>query len=272
MKKEPLNTRKQAMFTHLATDRVSKYLLIGAVAIFSLSIIMMANLAFANGANTLGALIKVNNQLDGNAFGRLNADVKSVSGNVLAIDMARADFAQLTSIKGVCATHADHLNAEARSTFDAGNAATRYGNADVVVGILDNSGIFSLTAMSELKKVESGANIGFISYVSNDPNSTVIMRNLKGGESNLVQALSYMREYARTVEKPLVVEMVLDGKEMKNPLFVQVCQRMADAGIQFLGNGADMGMIRQPWNSTGLYHVQQQHRADNRQVKLLVHQ
>jgi len=59
--------------------------------------------------------------------------------------------------------------------------------------------------------------------------------NLKGGESNLVQALAYMQEYAKTVNKPLVIEMVVGGKEMENQLFVQVCQKVAESGVQFLG-------------------------------------
>jgi len=190
-----------------------------------------------------GALIKVNSKLDGGSFAKMNATVKSAHGNVLAIDIAKSKYAELNSVGGVCAVQLDHFDNSVNSSFNNGTSVSKYAGAKVVVGILDNSGMLSLSSVALLQKVETQANVGFISYVSTDPNSTVIMRNLKGGESNLVQALSYMQEYAKTVDKPLVIEMVLDGDEMKNPLFVQVCQRMADAGIQFLGSGVDMGMM-----------------------------
>jgi hypothetical protein len=94
-----------------------------------------------------------------------------------------------------------------------------------VIGILDNSGILHANEISTLQKVEYRSNVGFISYQSDDPNSTVIMRNIIGGESNLVHALAYMQQYANTVEKPLIIEMALTGEELQNPLFIQVCQK-----------------------------------------------
>lgn len=243
MKNQATVNGQQPNRIRLTTDKTSKYLLIVAVAVFSLSLVLLVNLAFANESNPFGALIKVNGQLDGAAFGQMNADVKTVNGNVLAIDIAKRNYPQLSSIKGVCAAHLDHVNTDSYSTVDMDASKAKFGSANVVVGILDNSGIFDLNGMAQLQKVEVEANVGFISYVSYDPNSTVIMRNLKGGESNMVQALSYMQEYAKTVGKPLIIEMVLDGNEMKNPLFVQVCQKMADGGVQFLGAGVDMGMV-----------------------------
>ncbi|MBL4585650.1 MAG: hypothetical protein JKX84_01130 [Flavobacteriales bacterium] len=188
----------------------------------------------------VGALIKVNHRLDDNAFNQMNANVHSVSGNVLAISIIKENFNQLLNVKGICAAQLDHLNS-CHSTVDMSIGATKYGNANIVVGILDNSGFLDLDDMALLQKVEPKSNIGFISYASNRENATVIMRNLKGGESNLVIALSYMEEYAQTVERPLVIEMMLTGEEMLNPLFVQVCQRMADSGVQFLGGGINLG-------------------------------
>ncbi|MBL4585855.1 MAG: hypothetical protein JKX84_02165 [Flavobacteriales bacterium] len=243
MKNEAVKNAQNPKGVQLATSKTSMYLLTGAVVLFSLSLVLIVNLAFANESNTFGALIKVNSELDGNTFGQMNANVKSVNGNVLAIDIAKRNYIELSTIKGVCAAHLDHVTLDSYSTVNMEATKTKFRGANVVVGILDNSGHLDKNAIAQLQKVEVESNIGFVSYLSNNPNSTVIIRNLKGGESNMVQALSYMEEYAKTVGKPLVIELVLHGKEMSNPLFVQVCQRMADGGVQFLGAGVDMGMI-----------------------------
>lgn len=236
MKKQAIKNGQDAVKMSAGKDTVSRVLLIGAIILYSVSLMLLANLALADGIdNTYGALIKVNNRLDGNAFGKLNASVKSVHGNVLSIDIKNTDYVNLNKVAGVCDSHLDHVSDGSAEGFNAEFFTTKYAGADVVVGILSNGAALDAKAMSQLKKVEPSENVGFISYRSDDPNSTVIIHNLKGGESNLVQALAYMQDYAKTVNKPLIIELDLKGPELQNPLFVQVCQRVAESGVQFLG-------------------------------------
>jgi hypothetical protein len=237
MKKQPeYNEQDKSMMPmNVGSDKLSRILLIGAIIVYSLSLVLLANLALAGEANeTHGALIKVNNRLDGDAFSDASATVKSVNGNVLALNINSMNYAKLRSVEGVCAAYRDNAG-KAKTILDAKSYKTKFAGANVVVGILDNSGILTADGITQMMKVESEANVGFISYLSDEPGSTVIMRNLKSGESNLVQALAYMQEYAKTVNKPLVIEMVISGKEMENQLFVQVCQKVAESGVQFLG-------------------------------------
>lgn len=235
MKKQANNTGQQAERITAANDTFSRVLLIGAVILYSLSLVLLANLALAESTISVhGALVKVNNRLDGNALSGLNLSVKSTHGNVLSVEMDAADLAQLNSIKGVCSTQLDN-SSNSKQVASNELIRTKYAHASVVVGILNNQGVMSEADLAGLKKVEASANVGFISYRSDDPSSTVIIRNLKGGESNLVQALAYMQEYAATVNRPLVIEMQLSGSELQNPLFVQVCQKVAESGVQFLG-------------------------------------
>ncbi|MBI1287023.1 MAG: hypothetical protein GC178_05530 [Flavobacteriales bacterium] len=235
MKKQTINSGQQPAKMGLGKDNFSRVLLIAAVILYSISLVLLANLAMAEGATEVsGALIKVNNRLDGNALDGLNLSVKSVHGNVLSIDISMADYVKLNDMKGVCSAQLDHNGGSAPATAND-LIRVKYANASVVVGVLDNQGVMSEADRADLKKVEPNANVGFISYRSDDPSSTVIIRNLKGGESNLVQALAYMQEYAATVNKPLVIEIALSGAELQNPLFVQVCQRVAESGVQFLG-------------------------------------
>lgn len=235
MKKQANNSGHPTGKINAGNDTISRVLLVGAVILYSIALVLLANLAMAEGSKDLyGALVKVNNRLDGNAFGGLNLSVKSAHGNVLSVDIKNADFVRLNGITGVCNAQLDHATGSSPSNLNEEMRA-KYANSGVIVGILDNTGSISQADRNGLKKVEQDANIGFISYVSDDPASTVIMRNLKGGESNLVQALAYMQEYAETVNRPLVIEMTLNGEELQNPLFVQVCQRVAESGVQFLG-------------------------------------
>ncbi len=239
MKKQAVKNGQDSMTVTSKKDSFSRVLLVTAIALYTISLVLLANLAWADGAmNRYGALIKVNNKLDANAFGQLNLDVKSVQGNILAINVKAENYVRLDKVTGVCASHLDNTT-DASATLNKAEAQQKYAGANVVVGILDNSGSLSSEAIGKFKKVEKGANVGFISYLSDDPNSTVIMRNIMSGESNLVQALAYMQEYAATVEKPLIIEMKLTGAELNNPLFVQVCQKIADKGVQFIG--ADLG-------------------------------
>ncbi|MCF8275399.1 MAG: hypothetical protein K9J17_01590 [Flavobacteriales bacterium] len=235
MKNQAKNNGQRSILMSAGRDTFSRVLLIVAIILYSTALVLLANLAIAGESKDLsGALIKVNNRLNGEAFANTNATVRSVHGNVLAIDMRQTDLSKLNSVEGICASQLDRMGS-GLSTLDTRVVKSKYSGAHVVVGVLDNSGVISASDMTNLMKMETAANIGFISYLSDDPTSTVIMRNLKGGESNLVEALAYMQEYAKTVNKPLVIEMVLSGKELENPLFVQVCQKIAEAGVQFLG-------------------------------------
>ena len=232
----------QVTKNNAAKDNTSRVLLIAAVLLYSVSLILLANLAIADNNSKMGALIKVNNQLDGNGFAQLDAEVKTVSGNVLAVDVPKKSLAFIPNVKGVCASHLDHARTE-DIVVDGESEMQKYAGTGVVVGILDNMGMLSMESLMEMKKVEEESNVGFISYVSDKPGSTVIMRNLKGGESNLIQALIYMEEYAKTVERPLIIQMNIGSEEMNNPLFVQVCQKFADAGVQFLGSSIATGAV-----------------------------
>lgn len=235
MKKQEMNNGKKPALINTGEDTTSRLLLIAAVILYSAALILLANLALAKETIKYGALIKVNGQLDGDAFADLNVEVKSVAGNVLAIDIAKQNVTNMANVKGICATNLDHpRNVEV--PLAAGVTKAKYANTGVVVGILDNNGMLSAADRADLQKVEAAANVGFISYVSDNPSSTVIMRNINGGESNLIQALLYMEEYAKTVEKQLVIELNIGQEELSNALFVQVCQKFADAGVQFLGS------------------------------------
>lgn len=246
MEKQERKDEQNPIMMGVQKDSLSRALLLCAILLYTLALVLLVNLVWAGGTKDLqGALVKVNNQLDGTAFDELNTRVKSVNGNILSIDIQDADFAKLEDVKGICASQLDHPKPNV-SQANFNTTIKKYAGAQVVVGILDNTGYLSDEALGQLKKTEAVANVGFISYLSDDPNSTVIIRNLRTGESNLVIALAYMQEYARTVNRPLVIEMMMDGVEMSNPLFVQVCQKMAETGTQFIGeNGTITGSVAQ---------------------------
>ncbi len=244
MKKQANKIGQDLTVASAGKDTLSRVLLVSAIILYTVSLVLLANLAMAGETSTIyGALIKVNNKLDGDAFSNAHPMVKSVNGNVLAIDINAANYIQLNKIAGVCASQLDLTTTSTPAKLNAELATKKYAGADVIVGILDNSGILSAKDISILQKVEYSSNVGFISYQSDDPNSTVIMRNIIGGESNLVHALAYMQEYAKTVEKTLIIEMVLNGEELHNPLFIQVCQKIADSGVQFIGTDLGTGYV-----------------------------
>ena len=237
MKKQEKNTTNPLLMSD-GSRTLSRVLLVVAIIIYSMSLVLLANLALAAGsATTKGALIKVNNQLDGEAFGRLQPDVKSFSGNILSINVDEATFKKLQQVKGVCNAQLDHKPSGSASHLNFELSKNKYAGANIVVGILDNSGLVSQSNLAALQKLEPLSNVGFISYKNSDNNSTVIITNLIGGESNLVQALLYMHKYAKTVNKPLAIELILSGNELNNPLFVQVCQSFVELGVQFVNGG-----------------------------------
>ena len=233
MKKHAAKTKQESAIFSAGKDTTSRVLLIAAIILYSISLILLANLAYAERSSQLGALIKVNSTLDGNAFYELHADVRAVSGNILAIDLPTSSLSQLNKVKGLCSSQLD-TKQNVQLGLEMEQMVRKYAGAAAVVGILNNRGVLGTTTISGLKKVEAGSNVGFISYISDNPNSTVIMHNLKNGESNLIQALLYMVDYAKTVNKPLVIELQVGESELNNPLFVQVCQKFAETGIQFL--------------------------------------
>lgn len=241
MKNQASKNGEKSAMQAAGNENSSRVLLIAAVILYSTTLVLLANLALAE-SSSLGALIKVNNQLDGNAFAKLDAKVKSTTGNVMAIDLPKASLARFANVKGVCNTQLDHTRKNDQD-LNTEVVKSKYAGVGVVVGILDNNGVLGSEAVAKLKKVEQSANVGFISYVSDNPGSTVIMRNINGGESNLIQALLYMEDYAKTVSKPLVIEMNVGTEELSNPLFVQVCQNFADAGVQFLGADLSTGAV-----------------------------
>lgn len=233
MKKQSEYSAKDAPILNVKNDRIPRGLVIAAAILYSISLVLLANLVWAKGVEQVsGGLIKVSNSLDAAALAHIK--VKSVHGNILSIETNGSSISRLNNTKGVCAGQLDHT-VNKTTPVKAVTANAKYAEAGVVLGILDNSGTLCNKDLAQLQKVEAAANVGFISYLSADPESTVIMRNLHCGESNLVQALAYMQQYAITVNRPLIIEMVLNGNEMQNPLFVQVCQQVAESGVQFIG-------------------------------------
>lgn len=234
MKKEVFKSGQESQWIKVSSDKVSKALLISAVLLYSISLVLLANLALAGERESVGALIKVNHQLTDEAYGKLNGNVKSVHGNILSMDISLNAETDPSKLQGVYDVQIDHAVKRAKASIDNQSMVEKFEGATVVVGVLDNHGNLNAQSMVELQKLERNSNVGFVSYISDQPGSTVIMRNLIGGESNLLQSLNYMHQYAQTVGKPLVIEASLSGDELSNPLFVQVCQKMADAGVQFL--------------------------------------
>ena len=155
------------MKTQAGKDNTSRVLLIAAVVLYSASLILLANLALADTSSKMGALIKVNNKLDGTAFAQLEADVKSISGNVLAVDVPHTSMARVSSVKGVCASHIDLHDYFYFHEPEAEQA--KYAGTGVVVGILNNMGVLDAASVADMKKVEKESNVGFLSYVSNTP-------------------------------------------------------------------------------------------------------
>ncbi|MFT5901980.1 MAG: hypothetical protein ACI9LA_001187, partial [Bacteroidia bacterium] len=66
MKKQAIKNGQDSTLMSAEKDTLSRVLLIGAIILYSLSLVLLANLAMASeNENVHGALIKVNNKLDG---------------------------------------------------------------------------------------------------------------------------------------------------------------------------------------------------------------
>jgi hypothetical protein len=237
MKKQQQN-QGQNPFLKSQSETASRVLLIGAILVYSITLLLLANLALAT--NSTGALIKVNHRLNGDAFSATGIAVRSVHGNILAVNGTPMTIAGLATIQGVCSVRSD--NKTTHSEGSVHHIAQKYAGAQVVVGILSGADAATVSH-SAFAKIERAQNIGFISFVGQQPGSTVIIRNLAGGESEQLTALAYFIEYARTVGAPLVIEMMDNDAALSNPLFVQACQQHAESGVQFLGSNSS-GAIR----------------------------
>jgi len=209
------------------------------------SSVLMLTGAYATGQDLetarKGGLIKVTSELKGEQFGSLGLTVKAIVGNLLSVELPSGQASDLANVGGVLSVAFD-LSRPTTVQSDLAAIVRQYAGAGAIIGILDNETVLMASDLATLQKVDRKSNVGFISYVSDDPSSTVIMRNLGTGESDLVQALAYMREYARTVNRPLVVDMRLQSAAMVNPLFVQTCQNMASEGIHFMAQSSDTDM------------------------------
>ncbi len=88
MKKQANKIGQDLTVTSAGKDTLSRVLLVSAIILYTVSLVLLANLAMAGETSTMyGALIKVNNKLDGDAFSNAHPMVKSVNGNVLAITL-----------------------------------------------------------------------------------------------------------------------------------------------------------------------------------------
>ncbi len=235
MEKQAKKTELDLAGSRIKNDATSRILLIAIVVLYSLALVLLANLALARGAAAyVGALIKVNSGWEHNLA---SLNVKSAHGNVLAVALKPSDEMVMRQSKGIHGLQMDHRPATASADRNDALLAA-YAYTGVVIGVLDNTGNMSPNDLAGLMKIDADANIGFASYRSQEPGSTVIMRNLETGESNLLQALAYMSTYAQTVGLPLVVELLLSENAQCNLLFVQACQSMAEGGIQFIGRAS----------------------------------
>jgi len=188
-----------------------------------------------------GGLVKVSSDLHGERFAQIGLTVKAMVGNMLAVELPSSAMDQLGQIKGIRSVMFD-LSGPAAGSSDLRAIVQQYSGAGAVIGILDNQTRVSPSDRRSLQKLDAENGVGFISYLSDDPSSTVIIRNLGNGESDLVQALAFMQQYARTVNRPLVVDMRLQSSAMANPLFLQTCQNLAADGIHFMTNGSSHAM------------------------------
>lgn len=189
-----------------------------------------------------GAIIKVRPDMDGSALSGKDIGLKTVIGNLLAVDVPSTVAGSFAEVHGVVRFIADGQSSVGARP-DVTSIIERYAGADAIIGIIDNTVSAGPLGLDTFQKIEQFGNIGFISYRSDDPSSTVIMHNLRGGESDLMQSLSYMKTYADAVGRRLVIHMSLDGHASSNTLFMQACHHIAEQGnVSMLGSGASSGI------------------------------
>ena len=157
-------------------------------------------------------LVKVQPDVDGQSIMQYGIKMNDQAGNVWSVSMTKMAAKQLVGIHGISKFEADQMaqSGMVDPLTDSEAFATKYKNSAVVVGLISNVANIDAEGINNLSKMEGGSNVGFMMYRGADPSSAVVMRNLYIGESNMLRSLNYMIKYAKTVERPLVVEMILD--------------------------------------------------------------
>lgn len=206
------------------------------IAIIGQLLVWTSSTAVGPHQSPTGCILKVTSDFQGDQSRTFGLSVQAMVGNLVAVEVPAASIDRLKGMPGVRAVSVDRCTASSESG-DLDAIVRQYSGAGAVIGVLDNLTSLGQRERASLQKVDTDNGVGFISYVSDDPSSTVIMRNLGSGESDLLQALAYMRSYARTVDRPLVIDMRLQPEAMTNPLFIESCQNLSDDGIHFMLRG-----------------------------------
>ncbi len=180
-------------------------------------------------AQDAGAIIKVRSDIDGSTLSNSGLKVKSRLGNLLAVDAPVGLLASLNGMQGVAAIERDEVPKADRQP-DLAALIARYQGAGAVIGIIDNTVSTDGLGLGQFQKIERSGNVGFVTFRSDDPSTTVIMHSLSGPESDLMLSLAYMMRYAETVGRPLLVELNLNEGAQHNPLLLQACQFVAEGG------------------------------------------
>jgi hypothetical protein len=241
--------QKTKAMRHATGSSIKASSIIGrAAALLFTCFFIGTGLIYADGIKQgrVGGLIKVHGDVQADRFESMGLTVKAVMGHLLSVEMPAAGTADISALRGISSMVLDRCG-EGMKRTDLSGVADRYAGAHAIIGILDNASALSPSDMALMQKVETAQNIGFISYRSDDPSSNVIMRNLRGSESDMIQALTYMQRYASTVGLPLFIEMNLQRSAETNPLFAQACQHLAEEGVHFVNRSTDaVGHLIQP--------------------------
>ena len=238
MKNELLE--KKDTIIDVRDDKLLLVLYVSVALAFFISLVIFSIPADASNkieSGKVNGLVKLQPVLDGQSIFESGLTLSHQSGNVYAMQIASENLAMAKGIKGISALEVDQMAGSITPDPLMNEALfAKYHNSGVVVGMLSNVSNITTGGINELNKLEGSANVGFMSYKSSEPGSTVVMRNLYIGESNMLRALHYMMAYAKTTERPLVIELVLDPNKSVNPLFVQACENLSSPAIQFVNN------------------------------------
>ncbi len=207
-----------------------------SLVIFSIPTKASSNIDYGK----VNGLVKLQPVVDGEGVFNSGLTLSHRSGNVYAMSIPKQNLDLAKTINGISAMELDQL-VESGTPDPLGNRSlvAKYENSGVVVGLLSNVSNIDPNGINKLSKLEGAANVGFMSYKSSEPSSTVVMRNLYIGESNMLRALHYMMEYAKTTERTLVLELVLDPSKSLNPLFVQACENLSSPAIHIINNSEE---------------------------------
>lgn len=209
--------------------------------VFALAILVLTCISHTGSAGN-GAILKVRSDVDGSLFSNSGIRVKGSIGNLIAVDAPETSYAGIASTRGVASMVRDRAT-RVTARPDLQTLRQKYNGTDAVVGVLDNTVSTEGMGLGHFLKLERSGNVGFVSYRSDDPGSTVIIHSLKGNESDLMQSLAYMQAYAKAVGRPLMVELNLAPGTSSNPLFAQACQYVAEhEGVSMVCNS----LLRSP--------------------------